>query len=49
MVLFILVLAIGGKVLGGKDVLAATAAYAAVLVVSVDTSMAPASGDAGES
>lgn len=47
-VLFIRVLAIGGKGLGGKDVLAATAAYAAVLVVFVGTSMAPASGGAGE-
>ncbi|KAK0710484.1 hypothetical protein B0T21DRAFT_376666 [Apiosordaria backusii] len=45
--IFIIVLAYGAKGLAGKDVLAATAAYAAVLVVFVGTSMAPASG-AGE-
>jgi len=39
--LFALLLAIGAKNLHGKDVLAATAAYAAVLVVFVGTSMAP--------
>lgn len=39
--LFALLLAIGGQELAGKDVLAATAAYAAVLVVFVGTSMSP--------
>lgn len=38
--LFVLVIGIGGRELGGKDILAATAAYAAVLVVFVGTSMA---------
>ncbi|KAB8290705.1 hypothetical protein EYC80_008345 [Monilinia laxa] len=37
-ILFVLLLAIGGEGLAGKDVLAATAAYAAVLVVFVGTS-----------
>lgn len=40
-VLFALLLAVAARSLGGKDVLAATAAYAAVLVVFVGTSMAP--------
>jgi hypothetical protein len=40
-VLFALLLAVAGRNLGGNDVLAATAAYAAVLVVFVGTSMAP--------
>jgi hypothetical protein len=39
--LFTLVLAIAGRDWGGKDVLAATAAYAAVLVVFVGASMTP--------
>jgi len=39
--IFTLVLALTGTNLGGKDILAATAAYAAVLVVFVGTSMAP--------
>lgn len=41
--LFALLLAIVAKDSAGKDVLAATAAYAAVLVVFVGTSMAPSS------
>ena len=41
--LFALLLAIVAKDSAGKDVLAATAAYAAVLVVAVGTSMAPGS------
>jgi hypothetical protein len=40
-ILFALILAMMGRSLAGKDVLAATAAYAAVLVVFVGTSMAP--------
>lgn len=41
--LFALLLAIVAKDSAGKDVLAATAAYAAVLIVFVGTSMAPSS------
>ncbi|KAF4462193.1 hypothetical protein FALBO_10993 [Fusarium albosuccineum] len=37
--IFVLVLTVAGRGLGGKDVLAATAAYAAVLVVFVGTSI----------
>jgi hypothetical protein len=39
--LFALILGLGGNNLGGKDVLAATSAYAAVLVVFVGTSIPP--------
>jgi hypothetical protein len=42
-VLFAVVLAILGKSLKGQEVLGATAAYAAVLVVFVGTSMSPVS------
>ena len=41
--LFTVVLAISGKNLKGQEVLAVTAAYAAVLVVFVGTSMSPIS------
>jgi len=40
-VIFAILLALAARGLGGKDVLAATAAYAAVLVVFVGASLAP--------
>lgn len=44
--LFIIILSLAGKDLRGKNVLAAAAAYAAVLVVFVGTSMSPTSSSA---
>ena len=41
MSLFTLVLGFGARELGGKDILAATAAYAAVLIAFVGSSLAP--------
>lgn len=42
-VIFALIIAFGARDTGGKDVLAATAAYTAVLVVFVGTSLTPTS------
>jgi hypothetical protein len=43
-VVFTLMLAVFARGMAGKDVLAAVAAYAAVLVVFVGTSITPSSG-----